>query len=58
NLVVDSIFRNGSEHIRKSFLPRLSSGEMIASLCLTEPASGSDALAMKTEPGSPETITF
>jgi isovaleryl-CoA dehydrogenase len=49
NLVVDSIYRNGSEYIRKTFLPKLCSGEMIASLCLTEPGSGSDALAMKTQ---------
>ena len=48
NLVVDSIYRNGSEYIRKTFLPQLCSGDMIASLCLTEPGSGSDALAMKT----------
>lgn len=49
NLVVDSIYRNGSEELRKAYLPRLSSGDWIGSLCLTEPGSGSDALAMKTE---------
>lgn len=48
NLVLDSIFRNGSEWLRKEYLPKLSTGEWIGSLCLTEPGSGSDALAMKT----------
>ncbi len=48
NLVADSIYRNGSEYIRKTFLPKLCNGDWIGSLCLTEPGSGSDALAMKT----------
>lgn len=48
NLVVDSIFRNGSEDLRKKYLPKLISGEWLGCLCLTEPGSGSDALAMKT----------
>jgi isovaleryl-CoA dehydrogenase len=48
NLVTDSIYRNGSDYIRKTCLPKLCSGEWIGSLCLTEPGSGSDALAMKT----------
>ncbi len=48
NLCLDSLYRNGSEEIRKSYVPRLCSGEWIGSLCLTEPESGSDALAMKT----------
>ena len=48
NLCLDNLFRNGSEKIRKEFVPKLCSGEWIGSLCLTEPGSGSDALAMKT----------
>lgn len=48
NLCLDSLYRNGSEYIRKEFVPKLASGEWIGSLALTEPGSGSDALAMKT----------
>lgn len=48
NLCLDNLFRNGSEYIRKEYVPKLCSGEWIGSLCLTEPGSGSDALAMKT----------
>jgi len=48
NLCLDNLYRNGSETIRKSYVPKLASGEWLGSLCLTEPSSGSDALAMKT----------
>lgn len=49
NLCLDSLYRNGSEKQREEYVPRLCSGEWIGSLGLTEPTSGSDALAMKTE---------
>ncbi len=42
------IDRFGSDEIRKKYLPRLTSMELIASYCLTEPGSGSDAAALKT----------
>lgn len=48
NLCLDSLFRNGTEDMRKEYVPKLASGEWIGSLALTEPGSGSDALAMKT----------
>lgn len=38
----------GTEEQRQQYLPRLISGELKASYCLTEPDSGSDALAAKT----------
>jgi len=38
----------GSETQRSDWLPRLTSMDLIASYCLTEPGSGSDAAAMKT----------
>jgi len=38
----------GSPEARARFLPRLMSMEHLASYCLTEPGSGSDAAAMKT----------
>ncbi len=48
NLCLDSLFRNGSKQHREEYVPKLSSGQWIGSLGLTEPSSGSDALAMKT----------
>lgn len=38
----------GTEAQKQKYLPRLSSCEWIASYCLSEPQSGSDALAVKT----------
>jgi alkylation response protein AidB-like acyl-CoA dehydrogenase len=40
--------RFGSEEQRRRFLPKLTSLEWLASYCLTEPGSGSDAAALKT----------
>jgi len=37
-----------SDEQKKKYLPRLASGELIASYCLTEPGSGSDAASIKT----------
>jgi len=39
----------GNEEQKKKYLPKLASGEWKASYCLTEPGSGSDALAAKTK---------
>ena len=38
----------GNEDQKKKYLPGLSSGDLKAAYCLTEPSSGSDALAAKT----------
>jgi len=38
----------GDESQRQRFVPRLASMELLASYCLTEPGSGSDAAALKT----------
>lgn len=38
----------GNEEQKKSYLPKLASGEWIAAYALTEPGSGSDALSAKT----------
>ncbi len=38
----------GSEQQKEQYLPRLINGELKAAYCLTEPGSGSDALAAKT----------
>lgn len=38
----------GTEALKSKYLPKLGSGEWKAAYCLTEPGSGSDALAAKT----------
>ena len=40
--------RYGSDGLRRAWLPRLASMEAIASYCLTEPGSGSDAASLRT----------
>lgn len=42
-LIVD-----GTEQQKRDYLPRLASGELIASFALTEPGSGSDAASLRT----------
>ena len=39
----------GTPEQRSKYLPRIASGEMVSAFCLTEPGSGSDALAAKTK---------
>lgn len=48
NMASWMIDRFGTDDQRKAWLPKLTSMELIASYCLTEPGSGSDAAAMKT----------
>ncbi|MCL4345738.1 MAG: acyl-CoA dehydrogenase family protein [Candidatus Thermoplasmatota archaeon] len=48
NLTLDNLFRNGDRMQRERFVPDLCNGNKIGSLGLTEPSSGSDALAMKS----------
>ncbi len=38
----------GTDEQKKKYLPKLASGELKSAYCLTEPTSGSDALAAKT----------
>ena len=38
----------GTDEQKQRYLPRLASGEWVAAFCLTEPGSGSDALAART----------
>jgi len=42
------ILIDGTEEQRRLYLPRLATGELIASFCLTEPDAGSDAAALST----------
>jgi acyl-CoA dehydrogenase len=48
NMATWMIDRFGGEEIKARFLPGLVSMDRIASYCLTEPGSGSDAAALKT----------
>ena len=48
NMASWMIDRFGSEDLRQRYLPRLTSMELIASYCLTEPGAGSDAAALAT----------
>ncbi|HSV03388.1 MAG TPA: isobutyryl-CoA dehydrogenase [Phenylobacterium sp.] len=48
NMASWMIDRFGSEELRRRYLPRLTRMELIASYCLTEPGSGSDAAALRT----------
>lgn len=42
------LIMDGTPEQKQAFLPRLASGELIGSFCLTEPEAGSDAGSLKT----------
>jgi acyl-CoA dehydrogenase len=42
------ILMDGTEEQKNHWLPKIASGEVITSFCLTEPASGSDSAALRT----------
>ena len=48
NMVTSLVDRYSSEELRLHWGPKLTSMEVIASYCLTEPESGSDAASLKT----------
>lgn len=48
NMVASMIDKHGSEVQKSAYLPRLCTGELLASYCLTEPSCGSDAAALTT----------
>jgi alkylation response protein AidB-like acyl-CoA dehydrogenase len=48
NMASWMIDRFAGDELRHKYLPRLTTMELIASYCLTEPGSGSDAAAMRT----------
>jgi hypothetical protein len=48
NMASWMIDRFGSDDLRRRFLPRLTTMELIASYCLTEPGAGSDAASLAT----------
>jgi len=45
----NAIFIGGSEELKNKYMPRLCSGEWIASFALTEPEAGSDTFNLKTK---------
>ncbi|HUR33359.1 MAG TPA: acyl-CoA dehydrogenase family protein [Vicinamibacterales bacterium] len=47
NLVVLPLSLFGTEQQKRTYLPKLLSGEMVGAYCLSEPGSGSDALGAK-----------
>ncbi len=49
NMATWMIDRFGSEELRQKYCPRLTSMDMLASYCLTEPNAGSDAAALRTK---------
>ncbi|OYU70247.1 MAG: acyl-CoA dehydrogenase [Alphaproteobacteria bacterium PA2] len=48
NMASWMIDRFGSDLLRRKYLPRLTTMDLIASYCLTEPSSGSDAASLRT----------
>ena len=48
SLAVDPILRHGTDAQKEKYLPKLATGEWIGCFALSEPASGSDAAAMRT----------
>lgn len=49
NMATWMVDRFGDADIRAKYVPRLTSGELIASYCLTEPGAGSDAASLSTK---------
>lgn len=47
-LAVNNLAVNGSDQQKKKYLPKLSSGEWIGSMAMSEPDYGTDVLGMKT----------
>lgn len=47
NLCVNQIFRNGNEKQKRTYLPKLISGEHVGALAMSEPGAGSDVVSMR-----------
>lgn len=47
NLCVNQIFRNGTEMQKRTYLPKLISGEHVGALAMSEPGAGSDVVSMR-----------
>jgi len=47
NLCVNQVRRNGSDALKRKYLPKLISGEHVGALAMSEPGAGSDVVSMK-----------
>lgn len=47
-LFCNNLNQNGSEDLKKRFLPQASSGSLICGMCMSEPNAGTDVLNMST----------
>src|ERR1017187_3043968 len=47
-LCINHLYRFGTDQQKRTYLPRLLSGEWVGALAMSEPAAGSDVLAMRT----------
>jgi len=47
NLCVNQISRHGTEEQKRTYLPKLCSGEHVGALAMSEPGAGSDVVSMK-----------
>src|ERR1044071_7899514 len=45
----EAIEANGTDEQKKTYLPKLGSGEWTGTMCMTEPQAGSDLAAVKTK---------
>jgi butyryl-CoA dehydrogenase len=48
SLATSPLVRFGSEELKKKYLPRMASGELLGAYALTEPGAGSDAVSIST----------
>ena len=48
NMAIWMVSKFGTEELKTEWFPQLSSGEKLASYCLTEPGSGSDSASLRT----------
>ena len=48
----------GTEEQKRAYLPRMATGEMRATMALTEPGGGSDLQAMRTDRASPTATSW
>jgi alkylation response protein AidB-like acyl-CoA dehydrogenase len=47
-IVAPYLLNYGSEHLKKTYLPKMAAGEMIGAIAMSEPGAGSDLQAVKT----------
>lgn len=46
---IRTLVKSGTEEQKARYIPKLASGEMISTMCLTEPGAGSDLAAIRTK---------